>query len=124
MIEKTMNEDAATELFYCNSAFLGTKDVVPDYRVYELFGTQAINYFTNRAAKKSFKERVDYEFITGIDGRRIALFTLSGFLEFVSYNNFTIITEERDTARTASDAEKQEAAQWAEQYSCRIPFTG
>lgn len=124
MIEKTMNEDAATELFYCNSVFLGTKDVVPDYRVYELFGTRAISYFTNRAVTKSFKERVDYEFITGIDGRRIALFTFSGFLNFVSYNNFTIITEERDTARTTSDAEKQEVVQWAEQYSCRIPFTG
>ena len=108
MIEKTLNYDAAERLFKENAIFISGAEYVPDYRAYDLFGKRAARLFANKRLQ-CFHTRIEsggyyriYEIINEPDGTQITLFPFSAFLEFVKFNNFSIMRDERSKSQGAA----------------------
>jgi len=102
MIEKTLGMEAAMKIFEENSIVFKSKQYIPDYRVYELFGLEAARHFMNRCKHDSFKGVIDF---TWIDND-FYLFTITGFLEFAAFHNFSVITTERSKSQIMTDVDK------------------
>lgn len=114
MIETTLNREAAEKLFEGNSILFRGLDYVPDYRVYELFGKKAASYFSKRGENMAFKGGHDWVSIRDISGTTFYLFTRTGFYEFVTFNNYAVITKERSNSQEAAAADQIEADIMAE----------
>ena len=114
MIETTLNREAAEKLFEDNSILFRGLDYVPDYRVYELFGKRAASYFSKRGENNAFKMGHDWIYIKDISGSSFYLFARTGFFEFVTFNNYAVITKERSKSQEAAAADQLEADMRAE----------
>lgn len=120
MIEKTLNHDAAERLFKENAIFISGAEYVPDYRVYDLFGKRAARLFTNKRMEIFHTRREDggiyrrYETIYETDGTYITLFPFGAFLEFVKFNNYAIMRDERSKSQGAAAWDQVHAEKMAE----------
>ena len=109
MIETTLSREAAEKWFRENSVLFDRMDFMPDYRVYELFGERAVNFFV-RPGRGDFQGGRDW--ITIKDrtaGRSIVMYTREGFFKFAEFHNYAVMTKERSKSRAAAAADQKEA---------------
>lgn len=119
MIEHTLNKGAAAALFEENAIFFFNGDAVPEYRIYELFGTAAAEfYYRNKHCTDLFVGGRDYNATGACDNCRplTTYFTKSGFMQFVTEHNYQMTiaaSAQSDGGRIAADY----MARWNERIS-------
>lgn len=94
IIKETLKKDQITELFEQESFFLYSQDVIPEYRVIELFGESFAEWLDQCCVHEGYmKPGADYNEDGAGIGQMKKFFYLSGFRKIVSKHNSEIMRE-------------------------------
>lgn len=93
-----LNEEMIKALFDREAVYIGRADVVPDWRVIQLFGEAAVD-FSKRMAPENFNGY-------GIGDYTEFYLTIRGFQLAATYHNITITREERRAIYSSGEQQK------------------
>lgn len=113
MIQAVLNKEAVEQLFAKEAYFLNGSDVIPEYRVVELFGTAAAVYIeANTGTKGYLVGGRDYNGTGACSVERpfIRYFYKAGFEKIATNHNYLLTVE----AHKTSEGGKIADAVWAE----------
>lgn len=113
MIEAVLNKEAVEQLFAKEAYFLNGNDVIPEYRVVELFGTAAAAFIEEHTGKSGYLTGGrDYNGTGACSVERpfIRYFYKAGFEKIATNHNYLLTV----AAHKASEGGKIADAVWAE----------
>lgn len=94
IITQTLKKDQIRELFEQESFFMFSQDVIPEYRVIELFGESFAEWLDSCCSFEGYmKGGSDYKLCGDGSDRMMRYFYLPGFLKIVSKHNEKILRE-------------------------------